>query len=262
MSLYLAMIGKSYRKHLAYRSEVWIRIVIGVIWVGIQVAVWEALIGSGEVDGIGLSDMITYAILNTVMALALMDRTLADLDQKIRSGDIAVDLIKPFHFPLTLVADGLGRSLFAALFSVLPTLLLAALFFEFQAPASIGNGLAFGLAFGLALAISFALACLAGMLGFYFLATFHFQWALGALRSLFAGTMVPLWFYPDGLRALANGLPFQFLAFFPAATWMGELSGLEIARNLALGLAWSAALLGLCWWMWARIVRRLVVQGG
>jgi len=231
MSLYLAMIGKSYRKHLAYRSEVWVRIEIGVIWIGIQVAVWQALIGSSEVDGITLPDMITYAILNTVMALAMMDRSLAELDQKIRSGDIAVDLIKPFHYPLTLVADGLGRSLFSALFSVTPTLLLAALFFGFQAPASAGNAAAFVLSFVIALSISFAVACLVGMLGFYFLATFHFQWALGALRTLFAGTMVPLWFYPDGLRTLANVLPFQFLAFFPAATWMGELSGPEIARS-------------------------------
>jgi ABC-2 type transport system permease protein len=262
MSLYLAMIGKSYRKHLAYRSEVWIRIVIGVTWVGIQVAVWRALIGSGEVDGIEIGDMITYAILNTVMALAMMDRSLADLDQKIRSGDIAVDLIKPFHYPLTLVADGLGRSLFSAIFSVLPTLVLAALFFGFQAPASVVNGLGFAVAFVLALSISFALACLVGMLGFYFLATFHFQWALGALRSLFAGTLVPLWFYPDGLRTLANVLPFQFLAFVPAATWMGQLSGPEIGINLALGIAWSVALLGLCWWLWSRIVTRLVVQGG
>lgn len=262
MSLYLAMIGKAYRKHLAYRSEVWVRIVIGVIWVGIQVAVWQALIGTGEVEGITLPDMITYAILNTVMALAMMDRTLADLDQKMRSGDIAVELIKPFHYPLTLVADGLGRSLFSALFSVLPTLLLATFAFGFQAPASIGNALGFALAFVIALAISFALACLVGMLGFYFLATFHFQWALGALRTLFAGTMVPLWFYPDGLRMLAEGLPFQFLAFFPAATWMGELAGPEIVRFLVLGLGWSAALLGLCWWMWSRIMRRLVVQGG
>ena len=262
MNVYLAMTGKSFKKHLAYRSEVWVRIVIGVVWVGIQVAIWRALIGSGEVDGITLSDMITYAILNTVMALALMDRGLAELDQRIRSGDIAVDLIKPFNYPLTLVADGLGRSLFSALFSVLPTLVIAALFFGFQAPASIENAVVFAVAFVIALAISFSLTCLVGMLGFYFLATFHFQWAIGALRSLFAGTMVPLWFYPDGLRALAEALPFQFLAFFPAAAWMGELSRRDLALNLGLGSFWSAALLGLCWWLWSRIVRRLVVQGG
>ena len=262
MSVYGLIFGKSFKKHLAYRSEVWVRIVIGVIWVGIQVAVWTALIGSGDVDGITLSDMITYAILNTVMTLAMMDRSLADLDQRIRSGDIAVDLIKPFHYPLTLVADGLGRSAFAALFSVLPTLILAALFFGFQAPASALDAVAFAVAFVLALAISFALACLVGMLGFYFLATFHFQWAIGALRTLFAGSMVPLWFYPDSLRTLAELLPFQFLAFVPAATWMGQLSSPDIARNLALGTVWSALLLGTCWWLWSRIITRLVVQGG
>lgn len=262
LSTYTSFLWKSYRKHLAYRSEVWIRIVIGFVWVGIQVAIWRALIGSGSVDGITLPDMITYAILNTVMALAMMDRSLADLDQKIRSGDIAVELIKPYSFPLTLVADGLGRSLFSAFFTVAPTLVLAALFFGFQPPASVGNTLAFVVAFTYALAISFALACLVGMLGFYFLATFHFQWALGALRTLFAGTMVPLWFYPDGLRALAEGLPFQFLAFTPASIWMGQIRGTDLLGTLGLGLAWSVALLGLAWWMWTRITHRLVVQGG
>ena len=76
MNVYVAMIGKSYRKHLVYRSEVWVRIAIGVVWVAIQVAVWTALIGEDEVDGISLSDMITYSIINTVMALAMMDRSL------------------------------------------------------------------------------------------------------------------------------------------------------------------------------------------
>jgi len=262
MNVYRAMIAKSFRKHLVYRSEVWVRIAIGLIWVGIQVAIWTSLIGTGEIEGITLPDMITYAIINTVMALAMMDRSLADLDQKIRSGDIAVELIKPFSFPLTLVADGLGRSLFSALFSVMPTLILASLFFGFQPPASFGNAVAFAIAFGLALAISFALACLVGMLGFYFLATFHFQWALGALRTLFAGTMVPFWFYPNELRMLAEALPFQFLAFFPAATWIGEPSSTDIIRTLGLGVLWSTVLLGACWWMWTRITHRLVVQGG
>jgi ABC-2 type transport system permease protein len=262
MSLYVAMIGKSFRKHLAYRSEVWVRIVIGVAWVGIQVAIWTSLIGSGAVDGITLPDMITYAILNTVIALAMMDRSLAELDERIRSGDVAVDLIKPYHYPLSLVADGLGRSLFSALFSVLPTLVIAALFFGFQPPASAASGFAFAVAFLLAMAVSFSLACLVGMLGFYFLATFHFQWALGALRTLFAGTMVPLWFYPDGLQMLARALPFQFLAFIPASMWMGQMPNGEMALNLLFGVAWAAALLGLAWWMWSRIVTRLVVQGG
>ena len=262
MSLYLAMIGKSYRKHLAYRSEVWVRIVISVLFIGIQVALWTALIGSGDVDGITLPDMITYAVVYGMSSLAMADRVLAEVDDKLRTGDVAVDLIKPYSFPLTLVADQLGRSAFAALFTSLPTVIVAALLFGFSLPPSLGSAVAYVAAFPISLAISFALACLVGMLGFYFLATFHFQWALGALRTLFAGTMIPLWFFPDGLRLLASLLPFQFLGFVPGAIWLGAYSGAETVGMLALGLAWAVGLGGLAWWMWSRITHRLVVQGG
>lgn len=262
MTLYGSFALKSFKKHTAYRSEVWLRIVLGLIWVGIQVAIWDALIGSDEPDGISLSNMITYAILNTVISLSLMDRTLSDVDQKIRSGDIAVDLIKPFNYMATVFADQLGRSLFIATFTVVPTVLLATLLFGFQAPASIWHALAFVAAIGLALAISFALACMVVMFAFYFLATFHFQWAFGALKTLFAGSLVPFWFYPDGLRQVAELLPFQFLGFFPAATWMGELPARDIALDLGLGGIWAIVLLGFCGWLWSRITQRLVVQGG
>ena len=262
MSLYLAMIGKSYRKHLAYRSEVWIRIVIGILFIGIQVAVWTALIGSGDVDGITLPDMITYAVVYGMSSMAMADRVLAEVDEKLRSGDVAVDLIKPYSYPLTLAADQLGRTAFSALFSSLPTVVVAALLFGFALPPTAGSAVAYVVAFAISLAISFALACIVGMLGFYFLATFHFQWALGALRTLFAGTMVPLWFFPDGLRAVASALPFQFLGFVPGAIWLGKYSATGTLGMLALGLAWAFGLGGLAWWMWGRITHRLVVQGG
>jgi ABC-2 type transport system permease protein len=184
------------------------------------------------------------------------------VDQKLRSGDIAVDLIKPFNYMLTVFADQLGRSLFIATFTVVPTVLVTGLLFGFQLPNSAGNALAFVVSLGLALAISFALACMIVMFAFYFLATFHFQWAMGALKTLFAGSLVPFWFYPDRLRSVAEMLPFQFLGFFPAATWMGELSSQDILRNLGLGALWTILLLGFCGWMWGRITRRLVVQGG
>jgi ABC-2 type transport system permease protein len=134
--------------------------------------------------------------------------------------------------------------------------------FGFQAPPSIWNAAAFLVSIGLALSISFAFACLIIMFAFYFLATFHFVWTFGAMKSLFAGSLVPFWFYPDELRTVAELLPFQFLGFFPAAAWMGQLSTAEIFRGLALGVIWSIALLGFCSWLWGRITSRLIVQGG
>jgi ABC-2 type transport system permease protein len=197
-----------------------------------------------------------------VLSLTLIDQSLRDVDQKIKSGDIAVDLIKPVNYLLTVFADQLGRSLFVAIFTMVPTVAIAALMFGFQAPSSIWNAAAFITSFGIPLLISFAFACLIIMFAFYFLATFHFVWTFGAMNSLFAGSLVPLWFYPDELRTVAELLPFQFLGFFPAAAWMGQLSTSEILVGLLLGATWSIALLGFCAWLWARITRRLIVQGG
>jgi len=262
MTLYLAMARTSFRKHLAYRSEVWMWVVISVLYVMIQVAVWRALIGDREVAGITLRQMITYSIVYAMTSRALADRVLAEVDQKLRSGDVAVDLIKPYSYPLSLVADQLGRTAVASLVSSLPTVTVAGLLFGFDLPRNAWSGMAYVVAFAICLGISFALACIVGMLGFYFLATFHFQWALGALRTLFAGTMVPLWFFPNGLRTVASALPFQFLGFVPGAIWLGEYSPGETVGMLALGTAWALALGALAWWMWNRITTRLVVQGG
>lgn len=260
--MYLAFFRKSFQKHAAYRSDIVLRLGIGLAWMGIQVAIWTALIGSGEVDGITLPTMVTYAVLNSVISVTLVDRMLAEADQKIRSGDIAIDLIKPYHYLLTVFADQMGRSLYVTVFTVLPTAVVAALVFDVQAPASPWHAVAFLLAMLIALTISFAFACMIILLAFYFLATFHFTWTFSALKSLFAGSLVPLWFYPDGLRRVAELLPFQFLGFVPAMIWLGQESGQGIAQVLALGVLWAGVLASLVGWLWSKIVSRLVVQGG
>jgi ABC-2 type transport system permease protein len=260
--MYIAFLWKSFQKHAAYRSDIVLRLLIGIAWIGIQVAIWSALIGSGEIDGIDLPTMITYAVLNSVISLTLVDRALPEADQKIRSGDISIDLIKPYHYLVTVFADQMGRSFYVAVFTVTPTAVVAALTFDVQAPASIWHGAAFLLAMAIALLISFAFACIIILLAFYFLATFHFTWTFHALKSLFAGSLVPLWFYPDGLRQVAELLPFQFLGFVPAMIWIGQEPGRTIASVLSLGLFWSCALAATVAWLWRRIVSRLVVQGG
>lgn len=260
--MYLAFFWKSFQKHAAYRSDIVLRLGIGLAWMGIQVAIWTALIGSGEVDGITLPTMVTYAVLNEVISVTLIERALSEADQKIRSGDIAIDLIKPYHYLLSVFADQMGRSLYVTVFTVAPTSIIAAFVFDVQAPASPWHAVAFLLAMLIALTISFAIACMIILLAFYFLATFHFTWMFSALKSLFAGSLVPLWFYPDELRRVAELLPFQFLGFVPAMIWLGQDSGQGITLVLALGVLWAGALASLVRWLWARIVSRLIVQGG
>jgi ABC-2 type transport system permease protein len=257
-----AYLGTSFRKNLAYRSEVWLSFLFGLVAIVIQAAIWQALLGDGAVDGITVDDMVTYVVITTVISTVSLHRLVSDVDERLRGGDIAFDLIKPMPYPTLQLADQLGRSIFQMAFVVVPMVAIAAVAFEVKAPADVMAGVAFVAALALALLVTFTQGLLLALLAFWFLTTFHFIWANGALVTLFGGATLPLWFFPDRLEAVARLLPYQFVAFVPAATWLGEIAGGELAWTLALGVVWVAIQAGACHMLWSAAVRRLTVQGG
>ena len=262
MRTYYEFSLKSFKKNLAYRADVWLRVLGNVLGILVQVAIWRAVLRGGAAGGVDLPDMVTYSILTTLVTGILMTGLYRDADDRLRTGDIAVDLLKPLRYPLYLFADGLGRSAYQLLFTAAPTLAVAWPLFGFSRPASPGHALAFLAALGLALSVSFALGYLIALLAFWFLTTMHFRFAMAGFITAFSGSFLPLWFFPPGWAAVARALPFQYLGFVPAAAYMGELPPGELGLTLLGGLAWTLALLGLTWVLWSASVRRLVVQGG
>lgn len=262
LSAYWLYLTKSFKKNAAYRSAVWIHIVASMVSIWIQVSVWTALIGSGSADGITRDQMVTYAILNSAMYAVLFTGLYSEVDVRLRSGDIGIDLLRPVRYPLMLLADQLGRAAYRLVFMVVPTVALAAFAFGFSPPASFASAIGYVFVLPLAIAISYAIGYLIALLAFWFLTTFHFSWAIGALVTVFSGSVLPLWFFPGRWELVARALPFQFLGFVPAATWMGELSGTDLVLTWLLGVAWAVAMLGFTTWLWTRAITRLVVQGG
>lgn len=262
MTAYITYFRKSFKKHSAYRTTVWLQIVASLIQVGIQVAVWTALIGNGAVDGIDLDQMITYVILNAAMYAFVLTSLYNDVDTRLRSGDIAIDILRPVQYPLLVLADSLGRAAYRALFMVVPIVILSSLMFGFSAPVSLSAGVGFVVAVLLAMLISYSIGYLIALLSFWFLTTFHFSWAIGGLTTLFSGAFLPLWFFPEPWAGIAKMLPFQFLGFVPAAAWMGQLTGTDLLVTFVVGALWCVTLLACTRLLWSRATSQLVVQGG
>lgn len=107
---YRVYLLKSLRKHAAYRSAAWIHIGASMVSIWIQVSVWTALIGTGSAHGITRDQRVTYGILNSLMYAALFTGLYSEVDVRLRSGDIAIDLLRPVRYPLMLRADHLGRA--------------------------------------------------------------------------------------------------------------------------------------------------------
>ena len=74
--------------------------------------------------------------------------------------------------------------------------------------------------------------------------------------------VVPLDFYPDWLRLIADALPFRATLYTPVAPLSGKLSGHALLFGLAHQVVWLGALSALSLAIESRGLRRLATQGG
>jgi ABC-2 type transport system permease protein len=88
------------------------------------------------------------------------------------------------------------------------------------------------------------------------------DWFFNSIMTLLSGGLLPLWFFPQWLAAIAGHLPFAWVSYYPAAVYLGKLDVAQTLIYFAIGAAWLAALLGALTWLWSAARHRLVVQGG
>jgi ABC-2 type transport system permease protein len=81
-------------------------------------------------------------------------------------------------------------------------------------------------------------------------------------RFFLSGHMFPLTLLPDDIATLVNLLPFKYLAFFPAAVFLGKIPEEELAFELAVEAGWLIFFVVLCRVAFARGVRRYSGFGG
>jgi ABC-2 type transport system permease protein len=262
--MYLAFALSAFQTQLAYRGQVWSRLFGEIIGVVARIAIWIAVYeGLQNVAGITLRDMITYAILSgTILAAWSYASLINTVGREIKTGDVAVFLLKPLSYPFYLLATECGNLAYRTLAVVVPTVIVAALFYGFEPPASLFHGVMFAAYWLLAFLILFLIAAALGLVAFWMMTAFALEWFLQAALLIFSGTFIPLWFFPEGFAAVVSYLPFAWVGYYPAAVYLGKMDEAATWVHLAVGLGWTAALALAVAWLWHRASRRLTVQGG
>jgi ABC-2 type transport system permease protein len=85
------------------------------------------------------------------------------------------------------------------------------------------------------------------------------------LNFWLSGHMFPLELLPSepvDVRRLVELLPFKYLAYFPAAVFLGKISGPEMMVGLAAEAGWVAFFILLSRVLWLQGVRRYSAFGG
>lgn len=257
-----ALARQTFLNAMAFRANYWIGIgsELALLLLGVQL--WKAIYaGRAEVDGHGLEAMLTYVVLARLMPLIDMG-FVGTVQQRIVTGGIIGDLLKPMRLSIYLFAQELGAFANRLAFRAAPILAAALLLVGLEPPASAASFGLFALSSALAFVLLFQMNFMTSLLAFWVTHLFSLNIVKGQTIRLLSGSLVPLWFYPAGLAKALPFLPFAFVAFVPIQLYFGNYPWPEAVRMFVFQLAWIALLGGLSAWLFRRAIRRISLNGG
>jgi ABC-2 type transport system permease protein len=264
MNAYLAFAQSAFQTQLAYRNEVWANMFGKLVQVFARVAIWLAVYaGATSIGDVTLTQMVTYALLGGVITGAIRyELIISGIGHALKTGDVAVWLLKPVSFPLYVIVSELGRALFRLVVLVMPTVAVVALVYGMLPPASVFDGVMFVAYLLLGYAITCLLSALFGLVAFWLLTSFSLEWLMQAILNLLSGSLIPFWFFPQPFGAIAEHLPFAWIVYYPAAVWLGRLDQTQCLIYFGIGVGWAVLLAIGVAWLWRLASTRIVVQGG
>ena len=261
---------------VAYRFNILIWAGITVCQVACLVFLWLAVYRSSaggmdaEIHGFTYREMIAYVVLTTIFSFVTFNNdTLWNINNDIKKGTVGNYLIKPISYRGKFAAISLGNLatmtvMFGLPFYTAALVTLRSLGFlpDMHFPAffaHLGLFLAAGLCASL---LNDTIAYIFGVLCFYTSS----GWGLNSLKttliSFLSGTLLPLAFFPTGLRELVNWMPFAGMSQNPILILMMKYDLAQSLRSVALTAAWIVALELLAKLLFSRAVRKVTVHGG
>jgi ABC-2 type transport system permease protein len=264
--LWTAVAATSFRRYSTYRvatvSGIFTNAVFGVISSYVYLALWSQRPHLGGYDSI---DAVTYTWIGQAMIVPAMvwgGGFQADLTERIRSGDIAIDLYRPTGLiPWWLAAD-LGRATFHFISRFAPMMAVGAALFSLRFPDGL-HAAAFAVAAYLAVLVSFGIRFLVSLSAFWLLDSRGVEAVATILGMFCSGLLLPLVVFPTPARHVLEALPWATYIQTPAQVWLGQTGDVGgTALALASQAAWATILFAVAAAALRAATRVLVVQGG
>lgn len=261
--LYAAVAAGGFRRYATYRvataAGVFTNTAFGLILVYTYLALWEE---RPHLGGYDQSQAVTYVWLGQCLyaTLAIQGGGVEkDLMDRIRTGEIAIDLYRPADLQLWWLAADLGRSLFQLLGRGVIPFAFGALFFPTAVPKDVTTWAAFLFALLLAMVVSFGIRYLAALSVFWLLDGMGVSQVLMVTGIFCSGMTLPLNAFPGALGDVVQALPWAAQLQMPADVLMGEA---DPSAAYAFQGAWAVVLLAAGRVVQSAATRRVVVQGG
>jgi ABC-2 type transport system permease protein len=264
---YFNIVRVSLIERMAYRGDFLLGTILRFLPMITTILLWEAIYaGSGQEDisGFRFKEMIAYLLLVHISRMfSSMPGLAGGITRDIRDGTLKKYLLQPIDMLGYLVSYRLAHKTAYICTSCWPYAALFLIFSSyFEHWPSWPNFAGYVAALLLGFLIGFFFEASLGLVGFWILEVSSLLYIVNTLTFFLSGHLFPLDLLPEGFAAFFKWMPFQYLAYFPAAVFLGKIEGEELLYGLLREVGWCVVLIVISRWLYHRGLRRYSAYGG
>ena len=183
----------------------------------------------------------------------------------IMDGNICYELCRPINIYDMWFARSVANRSSRALLRCAPILLVAFFLpepYTMTLPPDVLSLVCFIVAMILGTTVTVALCMLVYMLSFFTVSPQGLRIIFAMIAELLQGIVIPLPFFPSGVRNILELLPFASMENVPLRIYSGNISGGAAAKAMMLQLFWIVALIAAGKLIGNRAMKKVTLQGG
>jgi len=230
-------------ERLVYRGDFALSTLMRFLPIVTQIFLWGAIFraaGRSHIADYSYHDFIAYYLLTMVSrAFSSMPGLASGITRDIRDGTVKKYLIQPIDMVGFLLLYRVAHKLVYYVVAVAPFALVFYFcrgFFPGWPPPDVFAAYCASLL--MAFLLGFFLEATIGMIGFWFLEVSSLLFVYMLFNFFFSGHMFPIDMLPPFWRQVVGLIPLQYLAYFPAAVFLGKVTGPELIRGLWIQFGW------------------------
>jgi ABC-2 type transport system permease protein len=259
---YWAVARISAKSNLAYVSEVGGRLIFLSVVLYTFMKLWTVTfhqMGATVLGGLTLTEMVWYfALTESIIMSAPRITTLVDED--VRTGSLAVQLVRPMSYPMYRLFATLGERVVRFAITFVAAALIACLIVG-PLPHVRVEMLLFLLLLPLAFILDFLGYFLVGLGAFWMEDTTGPMIIYSRLTMILGGMLIPLQLFPAFLQPTLALLPFSSMVYGPARMFVAPDTA-EVSRLLISQLIWVAVFSLAVYAVYRVALTRISAHGG
>jgi len=258
----------SLEERFVYRGDFALGTLMRFLPIITQIFLWYAIFnasGKSYIQGYTQDAVVAYFMLTMISrAFSSMPGLCSGIALQVRDGEIKKYLIQPIDFLGFLLLTRVAHKLCYYAIAIIPFMFVFFLcrgFFENGWPEA-SVLVAYFLALIMGFLLGFFIEASLGLVSFWFLEVTSLIFVYNLLNFFLSGHMFPLDLLPTWAGEVVQLLPLQYLAYFPAAVFLGRIPEADLWFGLGVEACWLLAFIILSRIMLQRGIHRYSGFGG